>query len=259
MQEKWEPTLTAQRDIALASDAPLEVVFLPGLLCDARLWAQQIDALGDVAHATVARYGDADTMEAMAAAALEQAPDGAFMLAGLSMGGYVAFEIMRQQPKRVLGLALISTSARPDTSETSEARRALVKQSKSDFPGVIDQLLPRLLHERRLNDAVLTSVVRSMAEELGPEVFRRQQAAIIARPDSRTQLHEIACPTLIVCGRDDKITPVEVHAEMAERIPGAHLSILEDCAHLATLEQPDHVARELRSWLTETNSAYALR
>ena len=259
MPNQWEPTLAAQREIALASDAPLEIVLLPGLLCDGRLWAAQVEALSDITHATVARLDAEDSMAALASAVLEQAPKGAFMLAGLSMGGYVALEIMRQQPKRILGLALISTSARSDTTEASSSRRALMKQSKDDFAGVLDQLLPRLVHASRLDDMVLTANVRAMAKELGPEVFRRQQEAIIGRPDSRDRLHEITCPTLVVCGRDDPITPVEVHREMVERIPGATLVTLEHCAHLATLEQPEQVSRALRSWVEEISSAYALR
>jgi len=259
MQEKWEPTLTAQRDIALTSDAPLELVLLPGLLCDERLWAEQIESLGDIAHATVARLDTAETMEAMATSVLNQAPSGAFMLAGMSMGGYVAFEIMRQQPQRVLGLALISTSARPDMPETIEARRAQMRLSGHDLGIVIDQMLPKLVHASRLNDTETAGVMRSMAETLGADVFKRQQEAIIGRADSRPTLHEINCPTLVVCGQDDQTTPPEVHAEIAQAIPSAHLAIIENCGHLAPLEQPEQVTRELRSWLMETHSAYALR
>jgi pimeloyl-ACP methyl ester carboxylesterase len=259
MPNQWEPTLAAQRELALASDAPLEIVLLPGLLCDKRLWAAQTEALSDVAHATVARLDGEDSIASLAQAVLDQAPKATFMLAGLSMGGYVALEIMRQQPKRVLGLALISTSARPDTPEASNSRRVLMKQSKDDFPAVLDQLLPRLMHESCLADTVVTANVLAMAKELGPEVFRRQQEAIIGRPDSRPQLHEISCPTLVICGRDDQITPLEVHREMVERIPGANLVTIEHCGHLATLEQPEQVSRALRSWVEEINSAYALR
>lgn len=259
MQAQWEPTLAAQRDIALTSDAPLEIVFLPGLLCNERLWAAQIDGLSDIAHATVARLGNADSVEALANAVLNQAPNGAFMLAGMSMGGYIALEIMRQQPQRVLGLALISTSARPDMPETTEARRELMRLATHDLDKVIDQLLPKLLHPSRLNDVNSAGVMRSMAEELGAEVFKRQQEAIIGRPDSRPRLHEINCPTLILCGREDQTTPPTVHSEMAQAIPGAHLAILEECGHLAPLEQPAQVTRELRSWLMEMYGAYALR
>lgn len=259
MQERWEPSLAAQRDTALHSDGPLEIVFLPGLLCDERLWAKQIAALGDIAHATVARLDEGDSMAALADSALAQAPEGAVMLAGMSMGGYVALEIMRRQPKRVLGLALISTSARPDTPEATEGRRALMKQSKEDFELVIDQLLPKLLHESRLTDVSSAGIMRRMAHEAGAETFRRQQEAIIGRPDSRPDLHDIACPTLIICGRDDKTTPPELHTELAQGIPGAHLTVIEQCGHLAPLEQPEQVTRQLRSWLTETHSGYALR
>lgn len=259
MPNQWEPTLAAQRELAVASDAPLELVLLPGLLCDERLWATQIEALSDITHATVARLDGENSIAALASAVLDQAPKTAFVLAGLSMGGYVALEIMRQQPKRVLGLALISTSARPDTPEASSGRRALMKQSGDDFPAVLDQLLPRLLHPSHRDDPVLTANVLAMAKALGPEVFRRQQEAIIGRPDSRPHLHEISCPTLIVCGRDDQITPIEVHREMAERIPGANLVSIEHCGHLATLEQAEQVSQALRSWVEEINSTYALR
>ena len=259
MAEKWEPTLTAQRDIAVNSDAPLELLCLPGLLCDTRLWSAQIKDLEDVAHITVPQLGSETTIEALAASVLAQAPDGVFMLAGLSMGGYVALEIMRQQPERVLGLALLSTSARPDTAASTRNRRALIEQSERDFTGVVGELLPRLLHPAKLVDTEITSIIGAMAHDLGPEVFRRQQEAIISRPDSRPHLHAINCPTLILCGREDNITPLDVHTEMATRIPGAQLTVIEHCGHLSPLEQAGQVSGALRSWLTETCSTYALR
>ena len=211
MQNKWEPTLDAQRTRSLTADAPLEIVFLPGLLCTERLWTQQIEGLEDVAHATVARLDTADSMEALASSVLNQAPSGPFMLAGMSMGGYVALEIMRRHPKRVLGLALISTSARPDMPEAVELRRSLMRLADHGLDVVVDHLLPRLLPEPRLNDRHTAGVMRDMASELGVEVFKRQQEAIIGRPDSRPDLHAIHCPTLIICGREDRIVdPREV-------------------------------------------------
>ncbi|HTH95683.1 MAG TPA: alpha/beta hydrolase [Rhodocyclaceae bacterium] len=257
MQDKWEPTLIVQRENALHSDAPLELVFLPGLLCDERLWEGQIMALSDIAHSTVVRLDTTDSMEAMAAEVLHQAPDGPFMLAGMSMGGYVAFEIMRRTPQHVLGLALISTSARPDTPAATETRRTQMKLAEHDMDGVIDQLLPKLVHESRLNDDSTAGLMRSMAKQLGAEVFKRQQEAIITRPDSRSILCEIKCPTLILCGRDDLITPPEVHDEIDQGIPNAHLGIIEHCGHLVPLEQPEQVTRELRNWLTEVRSTKA--
>jgi pimeloyl-ACP methyl ester carboxylesterase len=259
MPEQWEPTLLAQREIALTSEAPLELLLLPGLLCDERLWAAQIEALRGIAHVTVARLDGESSISALAQSVLEQAPNTTFMLAGLSMGGYVALEVMRQQPKRVLGLALISTSARPDTAEASRGRTALMGQSVSDFSGVIGELLPKLVHATHLTDKDITATITAMAKDLGPKVFRQQQEAIIGRADSRPHLHEIACPTLIACGREDKITPIDVHTEMAERIPGAHLTVIENCGHLVTLEQPEQISEALRSWLEETRNTYALR
>lgn len=259
MQGKWEPTLTVKRENALHSDAPLELVLLPGLLCNERLWAQQVEALSDIAHATVIQFDTANSMEAMAAEVLNQAPDGVFMLAGMSMGGYVAFEIMRREPQHVLGLALISTSARPDTPATTEVRRAQMSLAKHDLGSVMDQLLPRLLHPSRLDDVHTAGVMRAMAEQLGADIFQQQQKAIIARPDSRPGLHEISCPTLVICGRDDQTTPPALHAEIAQSIPGARLAIIEDCGHLVPLEQPERLTHELRNWLTETRAALALR
>lgn len=259
MQNKWEPTLEAQRINSLTADAPLEIVLLPGLLCTERLWAHQIEGLEDIAHATVARLDTADSMEALAASVVNQAPGGPFMLAGMSMGGYVAFEIMRRYPKRVLGLALISTSARPDMPEAVELRRSLMRLADHGLDVVIDHLLPRLLPESRLNDIHTAGVMRDMAQELGVEVFKRQQEAMIGRADSRPDLHAIHCPTLIVCGSEDRTTPPEVHHEMADAIPGAQLEVIDSCGHLAPLEQPESVTRALRSWLLETRSAYALR
>ncbi len=259
MTDKWEPTLAAQREIAMNSDAPLEIVFLPGLLCNEQLWAAQIQGLKDISHATVARLDAASSIEAMATAVLNQAPAGAFMLVGMSMGGYVAFEIMRQQPQRVLGLALLSTSARPDLPETTEARRTQMRLAVDDLDTVIDQLLPKLLHPSRHTDVDSTRVVRSMAKALGADVFKSQQEAIIGRPDSRPRLHEISCPTLVLCGRDDPITPPEVHIEIANTIPGAHLVIMDHCSHLSPLEQPEQVTQTLRGWLEEIQSAYAMR
>lgn len=259
MLEQWEPTVAAQNALAATNDAPLEVVFLPGLLCNERLWAEQVDGLSDMANTTVARLDQADSMAALASSVLNQSPSGEFVLVGMSMGGYVALEIMRQQPRRVRGLVLISTSARPDTPEVTEARRGLMRLSGHDLDLVIEQLLPKLLHESRLNDADSAGVMREMAQEMGADVFKRQQEAIIGRPDSRPDLPEITCPTLIVCGRDDKTTPVEVHNEMAELIPCAQLSILENCGHLAPLEQATAVTRELRNWLQNYRDEQALR
>src|SRR5690606_28583873 len=133
---------------------------------------------------------------------------------GLSMGGYIALEIMRQAPERVLALALLDTSARPDTEEASANRRTAIEQAKTDYKTVIEKLTAKLIHPDHLQNTALTDVITAMAHSLGKDVFIQQQNAIIGRKDSRESLNNIQCPTLILCGRDDGVTPVEVHEEM---------------------------------------------
>lgn len=229
-----------------------DLLMLPGLVCDRQLWQPVLDLVQDhIGRVVVADLTGADSMAALAAAALEQAPSGRFALAGLSMGGYVALEILRQAPRRVSGLALLDTSARPDTAEATASRRAAMTLAESDFAAVIEGLLPRLILPSRLNDPALTGVVRAMARSVGSAAFIRQQTAIIGRADSRPLLPGIQCPTLVLCGRLDLITPVAVHEEMAAAIPGAQLGVLEECAHLCTLEQPARTAAALRTWLLD--------
>ena len=229
----------------------MNLLLLPGLLNGASLFEQQADALANLVGITVADLTGADSIAALAADALEQAPEGPFVLAGMSMGGYVAFEIMRQAPKRVRALALLSTSARPDTREATAGREELIQLAQTDFPAVIESLLARMAHPEHANTPEVGGMFQSMATGLGPEVFERQQRAIIGRADSRPTLAAIKCPTLIVCGRDDLVTPLEVHRELAAQIPGARLEIIEECGHLLPLEQPEQVTELLRDWLGE--------
>jgi pimeloyl-ACP methyl ester carboxylesterase len=225
------------------------LLLLPGLLCDAALWAPQRTALADLAETAVADLTRHDSVAGMAGAALADAPD-RFALAALSMGGYVALEIMRQAPERVTHLALLDTSARPDSAEASRRRRALIALSRTGrFKGVTPRLLPMLVHPDRLDDAPLTDVVMAMAERVGQVAFIRQQTAIMGRPDSRPGLPAIACPTLVLCGRDDALTPPALSEEMAAAIPAATLELIDSCGHLSTLERPETVNRALRRWL----------
>ncbi|MFH0777152.1 MAG: alpha/beta fold hydrolase [Candidatus Eisenbacteria bacterium] len=227
----------------------LNLLLLPGLLNDARLWKDQVSKLSEMVTASVADLTGADSVTSLAAAALTQAPRIRFALAGLSMGGYVALEIMRQAPDRVLALALLDTTARPDTPAAIEARRNLMQLAESNFPAVMETLLPRQVHPSRLSDTSLVEVIGAMANSVGKEAFLRQQRAMIGRIDSRPSLPQIWCPTLVLCGREDVITPVEVHEEMAAGIHGSSLAILEECGHLSTLEQPEQVTDALREWL----------
>jgi pimeloyl-ACP methyl ester carboxylesterase len=228
----------------------IPLVLLPGLLCDRELWRRQIEALGDVASPWVADLTLDDSMAAMARRVLAAAPP-RFALAGLSMGGYCALEIMRQDPARVTRLALLDTGARADSSEQTARRYGLNELAeKGEFHGVTPRLLPLFLHPDRLKDAELTGRVTAMAHRVGKDAFLRQQKAIMERIDSRPYLARIACPTLLLCGRQDQLTPPALHEEMASLIPGALLEVIEDCGHLSAMERPDAVDAALRIWLT---------
>ena len=231
----------------MAARTPL--ILLPGLLLDEALWAPQLAALSDVADMTVGDLTPYDSMAAMAQAILAKAPP-SFALAGLSMGGYASFEIMRQAPERVTRLALLDTSARPDTPEQTRDRRAFINMcEKGEFKGVTPRLLPRWIHPSRVNDKALTEAVMSMAARVGRDAFIREQTAIMGRPDSRPGLSRIQCPTLVLCGREDKATAVEAHREIAADIPNARLVIVPECGHLSPLERPEAVNAALRTWL----------
>lgn len=229
----------------------INLVLLPGLLCDASVFQQQADALTDVGGITVVDLTGSDSMAALATDALAQAPEGPVVVLGMSMGGYVAFEIMRRAPGRVRALVLMSTSARPDTREAIATREKLIAQSATDFPAVIETLLARMAHPDHANTPEVGSVFQSMATGLGNEIFERQQRAIMGRVDSRPTLAGIKCPTLVMCGRQDALIPLEVQHELAAAIPGARLEIIDECGHLLPLEQPEHVTRILRDWLIE--------
>jgi pimeloyl-ACP methyl ester carboxylesterase len=225
------------------------LVLLPGLLLDAELWRHQIADLADLATPIVGDLTRHDSIAAMATAMLAEMPD-SFSLAGLSMGGYVAQEIMRQAPHRVLRLALLDTSARADTDEQRARRHGLLELAgMGHFKGVTPRLLPQLLHPAHLADPALTEPVMAMAERVGPESFLRQQTAIMGRRDGRADLARIACPALVLCGKQDLLTPPELHEEMAAAIPGATLVTIEQCAHLSPIEQPAQVNAALRRWL----------
>ena len=226
------------------------LVLVPGLLCDAELWRHQSEHLAELAEVTVAEVAGCDSMAAMAAAVLEQAPAKSFALAGLSMGGYIALELMRRAPERVERLALLDTSARLDTAEQRERRLSMIAQTdRGDFQGVTDRLLPLFIHPSRLGDEALNGAVKAMTKRVGKEAFLRCQGAIMGRADSRPRLGEIRQPTLVLVGREDALTPLEVHEELAERIPRAKLVVIESCGHLSTMERPEAVTAVMRYWL----------
>ena len=228
---------------------PLPIVLIPGLTCSARLYADQIPALWEFGPVIVADHRRDDSMAAIARRILAAAPP-RFALAGLSMGGYIGFEIMRQAPQRVAKLALLDTGARADTPEQTERRQVPIALAKSGrYAEVPDLAFPLYVHRNRRNDEALKRVVRTMAEETGVEAFLRQQQAIVGRPDSRPGLAAISCPTLVLVGDGDEGTPPELAREIAAGIPGSRLVIIPDCGHLSTLEQPQAVTAALVEWM----------
>ena len=228
------------------------VAFFPGLLCDQALFSAQTAAFEAAGYETyVADFSAThhDSFDAMVFDALADLPD-RFSLVGLSMGGYAALKVIELAGQRVERLALLATNARADAPETSARRRGLLDlAAKGDFKGVTPRLLPLYIHESRLEDLELTEAVTGMAERLGPDVFRRQQTAILDRKDQRDTLAGFGAPVLVICGRQDQVTPLFLSEEMAELAPRGDLLVIEDCGHLSTMERPEDVSEALLRWV----------
>jgi pimeloyl-ACP methyl ester carboxylesterase len=228
---------------------PLPIVLVPGLLTSPRLYAEQLPALWQRGPVTIAGTTHDNTMAAIAGRILADAPP-RFALAGLSMGGYVCFELARQAPDRVARLALLDTSARPDTPEVTRRRHAQIALARGGrFAEVADQQFPLLIHPSRQSDPAVRELVRLMADETGPEAFIRQQQAIMGRVDSRPGLGAIDRPTLVLVGDSDQLTPPELSAEIAGAIPGSRLVVVAGSGHLSPVDQPEEVTKALVEWL----------
>jgi len=220
------------------------ILLLPGMMCDERQWQPQLASFEQaVYHADTTT---ADNFRDMAAMTLANAPD-QFAIAGLSMGGILAFEIWRQAPQRVTHMALLDTNPHAEMAE----RRALrPKQIETALAGglrelAIESLKPLYLAAAHRDDEKLLGTILDMALDLGPEVFRTQSLALRDRLDSVATLAAIDCPTVILCGDEDILCPVSYHELLAEKIPNASLRIIDNCGHLSSLEQPDIVTEEL--------------
>ena len=233
-------------------DTPMSdtLVLLPGLLNDAELYVHQRQGLADLVDTIlIPDLTRAETMEDLAREVLAQAPD-RFALAGLSMGGYVAQEVFRQAPERIERLALMDTSARPDSPEQRRRRTGLIELSeKGRFKGVTPRLLPMLINPSRMEDQPLVDSIFAMASRIGQAGFVRQQRAILSRADSRELLRTVSVPTLIMVGDSDQLTPPELAEEMAGLIAGAELIVVKECGHLPVLEHPKLATTALREWL----------
>lgn len=228
------------------------ILFVPGLVCTAEIFAPQVAALWTRGPITVASTLAGETIAEMAGAILDQAP-ARFSLIGFSMGGYISQEIMRQAPERVERLALVNTSARPDTAEQTANRRATIDRAqRGDYAGVLSDMAPLLLHPDHRKDQALKDITVRMGLAIGPEGFIRQQQAIIARIDSRPSLRDIRVPTLVLVGDHDGLTPPDRSLEISKAIPRAQLDIMPGCGHASTVERPELVNRSLLEWLERT-------
>ena len=225
-----------------------DLILLPGLLNDARLWQRQCADLADLARVEVMLTSTQQSIAALADEVLARAP-AKFCLAGLSMGGYVSMEILRRAPERVERVAFVSTTARPDVPEQTERRRALMELAQG---GGFDRILPTVLASMvppSHAQGPVADLFHAMARSVGVEGFLRQQNAIIGRIDSRPGLGDIRCPALVVVGTEDNLTPPDRAEEMAVLVPGAKLVKISDCGHLSAIEQPQAVSAALSMWL----------
>ncbi|WP_319521475.1 alpha/beta hydrolase [uncultured Desulfosarcina sp.] len=231
------------------------LILIPGLLCDHALWQHQVAVVGQISECIVTdKHMQYETIGRIAEEIVADAPD-RFALAGLSMGGYIALEICRKYGRRVERLALIDTSARADTAEQTEKRQkliALCRQGK--FADVSELLFSVLVHPDRYEDTALKQRIVDMADRIGPEIFIRQQQAIMGRSNQVPFLADIRCPTVIVCGEQDQVTPRECSEEMAALIQGSQLEIIPDCGHMTSMEKPEKVSAILLEWLTVRSS-----
>lgn len=232
------------------------LLLVPGMLCSPRLYAPQIDALADCADIVVPDWRKAplaiwESWENTARWVLAQAPAGRFALAGLSLGGMIAVEMMQIAAERVMKLALLDTGLRAQSAAEQAVRRGRIRLAdEGHFELVLGLQMSRFIPAYRLPDKPLVDQVLAMCGEIGPEIYKRQEAMAAVRVDRRPDLPGIKCPTIVVCGRDDAATPLALSQEIAAGIPGSALTVIEQCGHLVTLEKPDETNAILREWLS---------
>lgn len=225
------------------------IILLPGLLCDASIWAAQVEALKPHADVVVADFSRHDSIEGMARSALALA-DGPVTVIGHSMGARAAMEMARLAPERVERLALIDTGIHPRREGEEANRQVLVDLAFAQgMSALADRWLPPMVHEDRVNDRELMDPLKAMVLRATPEQHQRQIRALLDRPDARAYLSGIACPTLVMVGRQDRWSPLAQHEEIAAALPNAELVVIEDSGHMSLVEQPEQVSQALLRWL----------
>lgn len=226
-----------------------KIIFLPGLLCDKSVFEAQIRALSPFADVLVADFSDLDSIEGMAARALALA-EGPITLIGFSMGGRAALEVCRQAPGRITRLCLMDTGAGPARAHEAGTRGALQKLAhEQGMKALAAAWLPPMLHIDRETEAGLVEPLVAMVERASAAQHDRQIKALLNRPDARPVLPAIACPTLVMVGRQDRWATLAQHEEMAAAIPGAKLVVIEDAGHFVSVERPEAVTAALMAWL----------
>ncbi|MDB6089904.1 MAG: Alpha/beta hydrolase family [Gammaproteobacteria bacterium] len=230
------------------------LILVPGLLCDEAVWAHQSAALAGLADVHIATNGARDTLVAMAEAIIAQAP-ARFALAGHSMGGRVALEVVRRVPERVVALALLDTGHMPlasgDAGEREVAgRMALVEKARREGMRAMGRdWMQGMVHPTHLADADLVNAILDMIERRSPELYAAQTRALIGRPDATPVLTSVRCPTLVLCGREDAWSPPRRHEDIRDLVPGSRLTVVAECGHMSTMEQPGAVSQALHEWL----------
>jgi pimeloyl-ACP methyl ester carboxylesterase len=233
---------------------PIDLVLVPGLLCDSTVWKQQASALSTFTTIQIADHGTLDSLGHMAEAILDRAP-ARFALAGHSMGGRVAFEVLRRAPERVIAVALMDTAYAPlgpgcEGKAEALGRYALLEVARNrGMRAMAAEWVKKMVHPDRLQDDPLIESILTMMERKTPDIFSAQTKALLERPDATPLLANIRCPALVLCGRQDAWSVLSRHEEMAERIPDSRLAVIEHCGHMSTMERPDGVTAAMREWL----------
>jgi pimeloyl-ACP methyl ester carboxylesterase len=231
------------------------LVFLPGLACDADTWTHQTKFFAARTGVHLIDYGASDSIQKMAQVALTAAP-GRIAIVGHSMGGRVAWEILRTAPERIAGVAALDTAYRPrpdgDAGEREKAKRAelLGLARTKGMRAMAEFWMPGIIHPDRMSDAVLTGAILAMMSRKTPEIFAAQIQALLDRPDASPVLPKINCPALVLCGRKDTWSPLEGHQEIAALIPNSKLVVVEHCGHMAPMERPEDVTPALAAWFS---------
>ena len=227
------------------------LVLLPGMMCDARLFGPQIAELSSEFAVTIAPITQGERVEEIASGLLSVLPD-KFALAGLSMGGIVAMELLRRAPDRITRIALMDTSPLAETPQSSAAYEPMIVGARA---GRLDEVLAGFMQPDFLapgpQRTEILALVKAMGLYLGPDVFIRQARALQRRRDQQSTLRKCKVPALVLCGEHDGLTPVKRHTFMAELIPYAKLCVIEGAGHLPTLEQPEQTTAALRDWMNQ--------